>query len=139
MTLDIEIPDHNDHSMTKDYDYKSRCEELEAALNETRSALDEFQSSSRDLESELERELEHMDKQYKDAQRQRERLRLESEEWKGRFQSAKNEHTQTTNAMQKEIDALREAQKLMQSRLREMEMSNDDMEQNDRYVMLLCG
>jgi nuclear distribution protein NudE len=35
--------------------------------------------------------------------------------------------------MQKEIDALREAQKLMQQRLREMEMSNDDMERNDRY------
>ena len=31
--------------------------------------------------------------------------------------------------MQKEIDALREAQKLLQQRLREMEMSNDDMEQ----------
>ena len=36
--------------------------------------------------------------------------------------------------MQKEIDALREAQKLIQSRLREMEMSNDDMERNDRYL-----
>ena len=35
--------------------------------------------------------------------------------------------------MQKEIDALREAQKLLQQRLREMEMSNDDMERNDRY------
>jgi hypothetical protein len=35
--------------------------------------------------------------------------------------------------MQKEIDALREAQKLIQTRLREMEMSNDDMERNDRY------
>ena len=42
------------------------------------------------------------------------------------------EQTRTTNAMQKEIDALREAQKLLQQRLREMEMSNDDMEQNDR-------
>lgn len=37
--------------------------------------------------------------------------------------------------MQKEIDALREAQKLLQQRLREMEMSNDDMEQNDRYFL----
>jgi NUDE protein, C-terminal conserved region len=36
--------------------------------------------------------------------------------------------------MQKEIDALREAQKLIQSRLRDMEMSNDDMERNDRYL-----
>ena len=45
--------------------------------------------------------------------------------------------------MQKEIDALREAQKLLQQRLREMEMSNDDMERNDRLnrpqtIMLTC-
>jgi hypothetical protein len=37
--------------------------------------------------------------------------------------------------MQREIDALREAQKLVQQRLREMEMSNDDMERNDRSVL----
>jgi hypothetical protein len=41
--------------------------------------------------------------------------------------------------MQKEIDALREAQKLIQQRLREMEMSNDDMEQNDRYFLLVTS
>ena len=131
MTLDIQVPERGS-CLANDYDYKFRCEELEAALNETRSALDEFQLSSRELEAELEKELESMDKQYKDAQRQRERLRLESEEWKSRYQAAKTEHTQSTNAMQKEIDALREAQKLMLARLREMEMSNDDMERNDR-------
>jgi hypothetical protein len=37
--------------------------------------------------------------------------------------------------MQKEIDALREAQRIMQQRLREIEMTNDDMEQNDRYIL----
>ena len=68
----------------KDYDYKVRCEELEAALNETRSALDEFQLSSRELEAELEKELENMEKQYKEAKRQKERLKMESDEWKVR-------------------------------------------------------
>jgi len=36
--------------------------------------------------------------------------------------------------MQKEIDALREAQRVLQQRLRDVEMSNDDMERNDRYI-----
>jgi chromosome segregation ATPase len=135
MAVDMDVLDH-EADTTKEYDYKSRCEELESALNETRSALDEFQTSSRELETELEKELENMDKQYRDAQRQRERLKLESEEWKNKFQVAKNENVQTTNSMQKEIDKLREAQKLIQTRLREMEMSNDDMERNDRYVFL---
>jgi len=81
MALDIDTSAGSGDA-PKDYDYKSRCEELEAALNETRSALDEFQFSSRELEAELERELENMEKQYTDAKRQKERLRMESDEWK---------------------------------------------------------
>jgi hypothetical protein len=81
MALDVDVPPDAADG-TKDYDYKSRCEELEAALNETRSALDEFQLSSRELEAELERELENMEKQYTDAKRQKERLRMESDDWK---------------------------------------------------------
>jgi DNA repair exonuclease SbcCD ATPase subunit len=81
MALDIDIPPL-DSEMPKDYDFKSRCEELESALSETRSALDEFQLSSRELEAELERELENMERQYKDAKRQKERLKMESDEWK---------------------------------------------------------
>jgi DNA repair exonuclease SbcCD ATPase subunit len=81
MALDVDVPPGTPDG-TKDYDYKSRCEDLEAALNETRSALDEFQFSSRELEAELERELENMEKQYTDAKRQKERLRMESDEWK---------------------------------------------------------
>lgn len=80
MALDIDSPLESDAA--KEYDYKSRCEELEAALNETRSALDEFQMSSRELETELEKELENMERQYKDAKRQKERLKMESDDWK---------------------------------------------------------
>jgi len=82
MALDIHVPSLGDAEQGKDYDYKSRCEELESALNETRSALDEFQLSSRELEAELEKELENMERQYKDAKRQKERLKMESDDWK---------------------------------------------------------
>jgi len=81
MALDVDVPPGTS-DCAKDYDYKSRCEELEAALSETRETLDEFQLSSREFEAELERELENMEKQYTDAKRQKERLRMESDEWK---------------------------------------------------------
>jgi DNA repair exonuclease SbcCD ATPase subunit len=81
MALELDIPPL-DADTPKEYDYKSRCEELESALNETRSALDEFQMSSRELEAELEKELENMERQYKDAKRQKERLKMESDDWK---------------------------------------------------------
>src|SRR5277367_991345 len=82
MAVDIHVPSLGDAEQEKDYDYKFRCEELESALNETRSALDEFQISSRELEAELEKELENMERQYKDAKRQKERLKMESDDWK---------------------------------------------------------
>jgi len=81
MALDVDVTSLQADT-SKDFDYKSRCEELEAALNETRSALDEFQISSRELEAELEKELENMERQYKDAKRQKERLKMESDDWK---------------------------------------------------------
>ena len=59
-------------------------------------------------------------------------IKLVIDPFQNKYQQAKGEFTQSTNAMQKEIDALREAQKILQQRLRDVEMSNDDMERNDR-------
>ena len=81
MALDLQAP-VVDSAGLREYDYRSRCEELEAALNETRSALDEFQLSSRELEAELEKELENTERQYREAKRQKERLKMESDDWK---------------------------------------------------------
>lgn len=62
--------------------YRKRCKELESALLETQSALDEFQQSSKDLEQELEKELSIMEKHNKDMLKKNEALRNEVETWK---------------------------------------------------------
>lgn len=55
--------------------YKSQIATLE-------SELADFQSSSRELEQELEKELEASEKQHRDLRNKNEQLRYEVEEWK---------------------------------------------------------
>lgn len=57
--------------------YKSQIHALE-------SELTDFQSSSRELEQELEKELEASEKQHRDLRNKNEQLRYEVEEWKVR-------------------------------------------------------
>ncbi|OLL26644.1 Nuclear distribution protein nudE 1 [Neolecta irregularis DAH-3] len=114
--------------------YRTRCKELEAALTETRAALDDFQLSSKELEHELEKELEETEKQYKELKRRNEKLAHDADDWKAKYQIAKTESAASLAAMQREIDALREAHRIVKDQLRDVEVSNDDMERNERVV-----
>ena len=62
--------------------YRSHAENLEATLQDTRLALDEFQLSSRELEEELEKELQTTEKAYKDLKSRCEHFKYEADEWK---------------------------------------------------------
>lgn len=55
---------------------------MEETLNETQNALEEFQMTSRELEEDLERELEQSEKKYKELKAKNESLIRDSEEWK---------------------------------------------------------
>ncbi|CCJ31349.1 unnamed protein product [Pneumocystis jirovecii] len=71
---------HND--LTDIHSYKERCKELEKALMETRSALDDFQITSKEFEDALEQELEHTEKQYQALKEKNLSLQKEVERWK---------------------------------------------------------
>jgi predicted nucleic acid-binding Zn-ribbon protein len=62
--------------------YRNHAENLENTLQDTRAALDEFQVSSRELEEELEKELQTTEKAYKELKSQCERSRRDADEWK---------------------------------------------------------
>jgi hypothetical protein len=68
----VDVPDSADAAM--EY-YKSQIRELEAELTD-------FQASSRELEQELEKELEASEKQHRGLRSKNEGLRYEVEEWK---------------------------------------------------------
>ncbi|KAI8982186.1 hypothetical protein BDF20DRAFT_818334 [Mycotypha africana] len=62
--------------------WRSRSENLEISLQETRAALDEYQVSSRELEEELEKELQATEKAYKDLKARCEHFKQDADDWK---------------------------------------------------------
>ncbi|CAO3687128.1 unnamed protein product [Rhizopus stolonifer] len=62
--------------------WRSHAENLEETLQDTRAALDEFQVSSRELEEELEKELQTTEKAYSDLKARCEQYRGDAEDWK---------------------------------------------------------
>ena len=51
---------------------------------------------------------------------------------KNRFMSLQSTHTTTVNSLQRELEALRESNRLVKVQLRELEMGNDDLERHER-------
>ncbi len=57
-------------------------------MQDTRAALDEFQVSSRELEEELEKELQTTEKAYNDLKSRCEHYKRDAEEWKVRKENS---------------------------------------------------
>ncbi|KAF8466675.1 hypothetical protein BDZ91DRAFT_161413 [Kalaharituber pfeilii] len=107
--------------------YKSQIAQLE-------SELADFQASSRELETELEKELEASEKQHRALKEKNEALRYEADEWKAKYKQSKAEANAAQNILQKEVTSLREQNRTLLLRLRDMEVSNDAFETQERIV-----
>ncbi|SLM39723.1 NUDE protein, C-terminal [Lasallia pustulata] len=98
--------------------YKSQYELLEAELAD-------FQASSRELEAELEKDVE--------ASEKRERqLPGESRRPWSKYKQSKAEANSAQNTLQKEITPLRDTNRTIQLKLRDIEVANDDFERQAR-------
>ncbi|KAF5002586.1 hypothetical protein FGRMN_270 [Fusarium graminum] len=105
--------------------YKSQYEQLEAELVE-------FRDSSRELEQELEKDIERAEKQERLHQEKAETLGYEVEEWKRKYRESKTEASASQNALEKEITTLRDTNRTLQLKLRDIEVANDDFERQAR-------
>ncbi|KAK3712283.1 NADH:ubiquinone oxidoreductase [Vermiconidia calcicola] len=105
--------------------YKKQYEQLETDLAD-------FQASSKELEEQLERDIEAAEKNERKLKEQVEKVKFEAEEWKTKHQQAKTEANKAQNALQKEITTLRDSNRTMQLKLRDIEVMNDDYERQAR-------
>ncbi|CCC14287.1 hypothetical protein SMACR_08826 [Sordaria macrospora] len=105
--------------------YKRQYEQLEQELRE-------FQESSKELEAELEKDLDAADKRERALQQKAEGLSYEVEEWKRKYKESKSEANAAQSALEKEITALRETNRTLQLKLRDIEVANDDFERQAR-------
>ncbi|KAF2758994.1 hypothetical protein EJ05DRAFT_328580 [Pseudovirgaria hyperparasitica] len=105
--------------------YKSQYEQLELELQD-------FQASSKDLEAELEKDVEASEKRERQLKEKVESLGYEVDEWKTKHKQSKAEANSAQNTLQKEITALRDSQRTLQLKLRDVEVVNDDFERQAR-------
>ncbi|QIW94739.1 hypothetical protein AMS68_000257 [Peltaster fructicola] len=105
--------------------YKRQYEQLE-------NDLADFQASSKELEEQLERDVDTAEKNERKLKEQVEKLGFEVDEWKGKHKQAKAEANTAHNALQKEITSIREQNRSLQLKLRDIEVANDDYERQAR-------
>ncbi|KAF8597580.1 hypothetical protein BDV93DRAFT_479327 [Ceratobasidium sp. AG-I] len=115
-------------------DWEAKYHEMSDLLQETRAELDEFQTSSKELEEELERELESTEQQMSDLRNRVERVERERDDSKAKLTNLQGTHNTTVNSLQRELDALRQQHSLIKVQLRELEVGNDDLERSEREV-----
>lgn len=115
------------------------------------SELAEFRESSRELEKELEKDIERAEKQERVFQEKAESLGFEVEEWKVRapcvpqrwplasdpsaqrkYKESKTEASAAQHTLEKEITTLRDSNRSLQLKLRDIEVANDDFERQAR-------
>ncbi|KAI2776480.1 NUDE protein [Daldinia loculata] len=94
--------------------------------------LAEFRESSHELEAELEKDLDAADKRQRALQQKAEGLQFEVDEWKEKCKKAKAEANAAQNALEKEITNLRDTNRTLQLKLRDIEVANDDFERQAR-------
>ncbi|KAJ3572432.1 hypothetical protein NPX13_g5049 [Xylaria arbuscula] len=94
--------------------------------------LSEFRQSSHELEAELEKDLDAADKRQIDLEQKVETLQFATDEWKEKCKKAKAEANTAQNALEKEITTLRDTNRSLQLKLRDIEVANDDFERQAR-------
>ncbi|TFK41042.1 hypothetical protein BDQ12DRAFT_678787 [Crucibulum laeve] len=130
MSLD---DNHFDYS-TSAAEWRAKYNEVLDMLAETRTELDDFHHASKELEAELESELQRTEKAHQDLKVKVARAETERDEWKTKFMTLQTTHNTTTTSLQRELDRLRQDHQQTKIQLRELEMGNDDLERNERAV-----
>ncbi|KAK3820097.1 MAG: hypothetical protein J3Q66DRAFT_166712 [Benniella sp.] len=112
--------------------YKKQAATLELELGETRYALEEFQLSSKELEEELEKEIDSTERRYNEIKIRNESMRQEVEDWKEKYHQALKESNMNINQLTRQLEELRLQTENFINKERELEQSNDDLERTGR-------
>ncbi|KAG0200473.1 NADH:ubiquinone oxidoreductase [Mortierella sp. NVP41] len=112
--------------------YKSHSEAIELELAETKFALEEFQFSSKELEEELEKEIDSTERRYNEIKIRNESMRQEVEEWKEKYHQSIKESNTNINQLTRQLEQLRQQTENFIKKERELEQDNDDLENKGR-------
>uniref|UniRef100_V5EPR2 NUDE domain-containing protein n=1 Tax=Kalmanozyma brasiliensis (strain GHG001) TaxID=1365824 RepID=V5EPR2_KALBG len=114
--------------------WKSKAAELQDVLRETESMLQDVMEGSKELETEMEKEIADSTKSVSDLKRRNDQLTGDLEDWKSKYSRALSEHNSTLTNLQKELALLRESVDIYKTKLRDTELTNDELENAERMV-----
>lgn len=114
--------------------WREQATHMQEALREAERGLQEFMESSRELEAELEADVAHGTQRIGELERELESARVQADEWKTRYHKTLTEHTGVLGELHHELAKLRESHEVYKTKLRNMELDNDELENAERMV-----
>uniref|UniRef100_A0A8D2JMP8 NudE neurodevelopment protein 1 n=1 Tax=Sciurus vulgaris TaxID=55149 RepID=A0A8D2JMP8_SCIVU len=109
--------------------YKQRAEN-------TQEELREFQEGSREYEAELETQLQQIESRNRDLLSENNRLRLELETVKEKFELQHSEGYRQISALEDDLAQTKAIKDQLQKYIRELEQANDDLERAKRATIM---
>ncbi|KAK7913564.1 hypothetical protein WMY93_013775 [Mugilogobius chulae] len=116
--------------------WKEQAEKHQQRADEVQEELQEFQQMSRDYEAELESELKQCEGRNKDLLLDNNRLRMELENVKEKFDTQHLEASRHISTLEEELMETKAMRDHLQKYIRELEQSNDDLERTKRATIM---
>ncbi|WFD32147.1 NADH:ubiquinone oxidoreductase [Malassezia sp. CBS 17886] len=114
--------------------WKAQVDNMQGALQEAETGLQEFMESSKELEAELEADVAQSAARVEALQAENAGLKCDADEWRGKYQHALAQHNATLADMHGELSKLRESHDTYKTKLRTMELDNDELENAERMI-----
>ncbi|KAF8947770.1 NADH:ubiquinone oxidoreductase [Haplosporangium gracile] len=112
--------------------FKNLARKNEDELLETRAMLEDFQLSSRELEEELEKEIDSTERRYNEIRIRNEAMKQEVEDWKEKYHQAVKESNANINQLSRQLEVLKQQTAEFIKTRRELEQENDHLERTER-------
>lgn len=131
--IDEVVPQFDNPREEADF-WKKKYKEKQKELAELEESFNDFQTSSRDLEGEMEKELAIKEKKLEELQSQYRRLKTDYDDYVEKTRRNNDEGGKAISAMQEEVTRLKKLEKQYASDKQRLEQENDNLERKERQL-----
>jgi len=115
--------------------WKRLAGEYKTAADEAKTELEEFQEGSRELEHELESQLEQAEAKMKELKSLSNKLQLENDNLRDKLEQCSREYHHQISELETELAEIKGIKEKLHKYVRELEQQNDDLERAKRSTL----
>jgi hypothetical protein len=115
--------------------WRAKSKEAEVKADEARDELQEFQEGSRELEAELETQLEQSEKRVKELRTANNRMQLDGDQLKAKLEECQREYHCQVAELHDELAGIKGTRDQLNIYVRDLEQQNDDLERAKRCTI----